>query len=240
MAQIPSGYPFYGQDIAVLVFSTTTPRIAGDAGNNASFDFPVRYEIVEGGFADLIEGSPQILNKLQTALHRLKGYGIKGVVGDCGLMSLYQREIAREGIPFVGSALCLMPALWEMVGRQGTLGVLTGHSQLLSEQHLRASGWHEGIPLCIQGMEEEKHFSEIVIQGGHHLNPDLMRQDVLSATEKLKARAKDLSALIVECTNLGTYSRDMYQSLHVPVLDVLSCAVLLQRMVHPPVFPERQ
>lgn len=239
MTGIQSGYPFYGQHLAVLVFSTTTPRIAGDAGNNQSFQFPVRYQIVEGGFADLIEGSEQVLGQIKNAVHTLKSQGIRGIVGDCGLMSLYQQEIASEGIPFVGSALCLLPAIWEMVGRQGTIGVLTGHSQLLSERHLIASGWHDGIRLCVQGMEDEPHFDEIVIKGGHHLDPERMLQDVLSGASKLKEKAKDLSALVIECTNLGTYSRQLYNLLEVPVLDIISCAVFLERMVNPQVFHER-
>ena len=238
MPGIQSGYPFYGQNIAVLVFSTTTPRIAGDAGNNASFQFPVRYEIVEGGFADLIHGSDAILEKLETSVNRLKGYGIRGIVGDCGLMSLYQQEIARLGIPFAGSALCMLPAIWEMAGRQGTIGILTGHSELLTKKHLAASGWREDIRICVQGMEDEKHFDEIVIKGGHHLDPGLMLRDVLSAAEKLKEKAPDLSALVIECTNLGTYSSRLYQMLQVPVLDIISCAVLMERMINPEVFPE--
>lgn len=239
MSYIQSGYPFYGQHIGVLVFSTTTPHIPGDAGNNNSFRFPVRYQIVKGGFADLIEGSAEILQQIKDAVQVLKSQGIRGIVGDCGLMSLYQQEIAREGIPFVGSALCLLPAIWEMVGRQGTIGVLTGHSQLLSENHLRASGWREDIQLCVQGMEDESHFNEIVIQGGHQLRPTNMLYDVLKAADKLKEKAKNLSALVIECTNLGTYSRQLYDHLKVPVLDIISCAVFLERMINPEIFPER-
>lgn len=238
MLSIQSGYPFYGQNVAVLVFSTTTPRLAGDAGNNASFPFPVRYEIVEGGFADLIHGSDEILQKLKTSVDRLRGYGIRGIVGDCGLMSLYQQELAQEGIPFMGSALCMLPAIWEMAGRQGTIGVLTGHSELLKEKHLTASGWREDIPICVQGMEDEPHFNEIVIKGGHHLDPSLMLRDVLSAAEKLRVKATDLCALVIECTNLGTYSSNLYQKLKVPVLDIISCAVLMERIINPEVFPE--
>ncbi len=40
--KIQTGYPFYGQSVGILVFSTVTPRVAGDAGNAASFRYPVR------------------------------------------------------------------------------------------------------------------------------------------------------------------------------------------------------
>lgn len=236
MADIQSGYPFYGQHVAVLVFSTTTPRTPGDAGNNASFRFPVRYEIVEGGFADLIQGSPQILQRLKEAALRMKALGMRAIVGDCGLMSLYQQQIAQAGLPAAASSLCMLPSIWQMVGRQGSIGILTGHSRLLTKAHLLASGWDEGIAVSVQGMEEEAHFREIVIEGGHHLDPELMLRDVLSAADKLREKTPGLSALVIECSNLGTYSRALYERLRVPVLDIISCAVLLERMVNPEVF----
>ena len=53
--KIETGHPYYGQYIGVLVFSTSTPRIPGDAGHAASFSYPVRYEVIKGGFAELLD-----------------------------------------------------------------------------------------------------------------------------------------------------------------------------------------
>ena len=152
-----TGYPFYGQDVGVLVFSTVTPRAPGDAGNAASFSYPVRYEVVQGGFADLVEGGPAIKANLLAAGQNLVKAGIKAIVGDCGMMSLYQDCLGAElGIPFAGSSLCQIPMIWQLIGRSGSIGVITGHSGLLKETHLRASGWTEDIRLSIQGMQEQR------------------------------------------------------------------------------------
>lgn len=40
----------------------------------------------------------------------------------------------------------------------------------LRDEHLRASGWQEEIPLVIEGMQARKHFSEIVINGSMELD----------------------------------------------------------------------
>ena len=83
----------------------------------------------------------------------MKEAGIKGIIGDCGMMSLYQDCIGAEiGIPFIGSSLTQIPMVWQLIGRSGTIGILTGHSELLSEKHLLASGWSKEIPLSIQGL----------------------------------------------------------------------------------------
>lgn len=233
--KIQTGHPFYGQNVGILVFSTVTPRVPGDAGHAASFSYPVRYEVVPGGFADLIEGGPKIKADLLAAGRRLVDAGIRAIVGDCGMMSLYQDCLGAElGVLFAGSSLCQIPMIWQMIGRRGEIGIITGHSELLGERHLRASGWTEEIPLVIQGMQDEAHFSEIVIHGGLGLDADRMRGDVLAAGEKLRQKSRNLRAVIFECSNLASYSADLGELLEVPVFDTLSAANLAAYAVNPP------
>lgn len=232
-----SGYSFYGQDIGILVFSGTAPRIPGDAGHAGTFSYPVRYQIVDGGFSDLIDGSSAIHDRLIDACRTLKHQGIRGIVGDCGLWSLYQTEIGRTlHIPFAGSSLCQIPVIWQMIGCSGTIGIITGHSGFLKETHLKNSGWQESIPLSIEGMQCMQHFSEVVINGVGHLDIDLMRRDVLKAAKNLYAGTPDLRAVILECSNLATYSHDVSDYLNIPVFDTISAANLLHYSLRPPVF----
>ena len=112
--------------------------------------------------------------------------------------------------------------------------MITGHSKLLGERHLRSSGWTDEIGLIVQGMEDEPHFTEIVINGGLDLNIDSMRRDVLNAGRKLRKKTPDLRAVIFECSNLATYSADLKDLLGVPVFDTISAANLLSYAVNPP------
>ena len=105
----------------MLVFRGKSPRIPGDAGHAASFGYPVRYQIVDCGFMDLVEGSGETLAKLRQACKQLREEGIRGVVADCGLVSLYQRELGEE-LLFVGSSLCQIPMIWQMIGHSGVIG----------------------------------------------------------------------------------------------------------------------
>lgn len=163
--------------------------------------------------------------------------GNQGIIGDCGMMSLYQDCIGAEiGIPFIGSSLTQIPMVWQLIGRNGTIGILTGHSELLSEKHLLASGWSKEIPLFIQGLQDEPHFHEIVIEGGKNLDIEKMNRDVLHAARLLKEKTKDLRAVIVECSNLATYARGIEAMCEVPVFDTMSAANLLAYAVHPPIY----
>lgn len=236
---IQSGCSFYGQDIGVLVFSGTAPRIPGDAGHAATFSYPVRFQIVEGSFSDLIDGSPRIYRELFRACQALKQQGIRGIVGDCGLWSLYQEEVsAKLGIPFVGSSLCQIPTVWQIIGGCGSIGIITGHSDYLKEVHLHNSGWQDFMRLSVQGMQCMQHFAEIVIHGNKSLDRTLMRRDVLAAAESLRQNTPELRAVIMECSNLATYSRDVAEYLNVPVFDTVSAANLLYHSLNPPKYKE--
>ena len=231
---VKGGYPFYGQAVGVLVFDQKGPRVPGDPGNNLTFPYPVCYEIVDGKFSDLIKGSEEIKVKLVKAVDNLKKKGVKGIVGDCGLMALYQAEMAGEtGMPVFSSAIVLIPLVWQLIGRSGSVGILTGHSDLLSKNHLSAAGWNEGISIAIQGMQDEPHFSDIVINGKPELDCDLMRRDVINGARKL-LKNSDVRAIINECSNLATYSADVYEEFAVPVFDVVTGANLIESCVRPP------
>lgn len=233
--KLETGQAFYGQKVGILVFSTKTPRIPGDAGHGGSFPYQVRYEIVEGGFADLITGSAGIKDAILKAGQNLTRLGIRAIIGDCGMMSLYQDCLGKElGVLFAGSSLCLIPTVWQLIGRHGTIGIITGHSKLLGRQHLKHSGWDEDMDISIQGMEDQKHFREIVIEGGLHLNREAMLKDVLEAGKKLREKTPGLRAVIFECSNLATYSSALAEELELPIFDTISAANLLEYGVHPP------
>lgn len=232
--KIKTGYPFYGQSVGVLVFSTITPRIPGDAGNNNSYEFPICYEIVKGGFADLIKGNPEIKESIIRAALNLKSKGIMAIIGDCGLMSLYQNEIgSKVELPVAASSLCMIPTIWELIGRKGSIGIITGHSELLSKKHLLNSGWREDIPIVIQGMEKEEHFTEIVINGGLDLDVRKMEQDVINVTNNLLKKSDDIRAILIECSNLGTYSKVINQITDLPVIDIVMVTNFLEQTVNP-------
>lgn len=231
--KIRSGCPFYGQNMGILVFSSDSPRIPGDAGHAGTFSYPVMYRIVEGSFADCVDFSEEMRTKLTEACLDLKALGVRGIVADCGLISLYQDALGAH-LPFVASSLCQIPTVWQMLGQSGTIGIITGHSGFLKETHLIKSGWNKSIPIAVQGMECMEHFRSIVIEGKTVLDVSRMRQDVLDAALMLKENTPELRAVILECSNLATYSHDVFEALEVPVFDTVSAANLLSYGIDPP------
>lgn len=50
----------------------------------------------------------------------------------------------------------------------------------------------------------------------------------------LRDKTPNLRGVVVECSNLATYSRDLYEFLKIPIFDTISAANLLQYAVNPP------
>ena len=64
---IRGGRTFYGQDIGILMMDTKFPRIPGDPGNAATFDFPVCYKVVRDVFqGDRIPRDADEIRKFDT------------------------------------------------------------------------------------------------------------------------------------------------------------------------------
>lgn len=233
---VESGFPFYGQNIGILVFNGTAPRVPGDAGHAATFPFPVCYEIVSGSFAAIARKDPAMKANLLEAVQRLKAKGIKAVAGDCGLMSLYQKEMAQEGVLVAASSLCQIPMLWQLLGHKGSIGVLTGDSRLLGEEYFTASGCAD-IPVFIKGMEHGKNFREVVLEGGTNLQPRQVEAEVIAAGQELMAEHPEVRAFVLECSNLATYAKALSVSTRLPVFDIVSAIRFLAYGFNPYSYP---
>lgn len=235
--KVESGYSFYGQKIGVLVFVGKAPRIPGDPGNAQTFSYPVRYKVIRGSFRDLVRESEGVKEAVIQSCRELKTEGVTAVIADCGLMSIYQDIIGKEsGVLFAGASLLQVPLIWQFLGASGSIGIITGHSGLLSEKHLRRSGITPDIRIAIQGMQDEPEFSRVVLNGATDLVPERMEKDVLAAGEKLKSKEPDLRAVVLECSNLGSFSRALAEHLDLPVFDMISLANLLAYGVIPPKY----
>jgi hypothetical protein len=131
-------------------------------------------------------------------------------------MAMYQREIANAvTVPVISSALVLLPLIHAALNSCTPVGVITGHSSLLSQRHL---GENAKCPL--QGMENEPHFREVVIDGAGVPDRTLMSRDLISAAAKLRRDHGDIGAFLLECSNLASCSRELYEAYRIPVFDI--------------------
>jgi len=215
------GRSSYGHIVGILMSDSTSPRIPGDPGHAATFSFPVIYEVLKRfPFEDLISIKKDNIDKLMAPALSLQEKGVDLVVADCGLFGPFHEDFKKHlEIPFIGTALDLIPLLQRIFPTDKRIAVITGDTRILTPHHFMASGVDSGS-VDIVGMEHSSEFNKVVIEGNSVLDVNRMRQGVLDAASRLSG--KNIGAVVLECTNLISYRVDVQKLLKVPVFDLVS------------------
>jgi aspartate/glutamate racemase len=213
----------YGQVAGILMLDSTIPRIPGDPGHAETFDFPVRYGVIRDfPFEDLVEICKDNIDRVIKAAIDLQTEGVNFIAADCGLFSPFQPDIADAlDIPFIDSALNLVPLIAGFLPGHQQIGLITGDTRLLKTPHLAAAG-ADPDRLVIRGMENSEAFNKVVINRGRKLDIEAMQAGVLSVAEDLFRSGESLGAVVLECTNLITFRPDIQQQFNVPVFDLVN------------------
>ncbi|MDP2331495.1 MAG: aspartate/glutamate racemase family protein [Reyranella sp.] len=201
------------------MLDTRFPRIVGDIGNAASFDFPVIFRRMEGiGSADAVATKPdrpRVLVALKTNAEVLAAEGAIGLSTSCGFLALYQDDLALVSpVPVATSTLLLIKQM-----KENKVGVITASAKNLTPAHFEAVGAPVDTPFV--GLPEDSSFAGTFLRNGLTLDRETVEREVVSAGRDLVARHPGIDAVVLECTNLPPYKKALEKDLGLPVLDVL-------------------
>ncbi len=210
--------------IGIILLDTCFPRVLGDIGNPNTFPFPVLYEKVEGAApARLIrERDSTLLLPFMEAAKALEKRGAKAITTSCGFLSVWQREMASAvSIPLFTSSLVQIPWIYELVGRRGRIGVLTADGDALTMAHLRGVN-ADRIPVVIEGMDGHGEFYRTYV--GNNPDPDFSKieQEMMDKAFHLKKEHPEVSALVLECTNMAIFRKAFRKAIDLPLFDILT------------------
>jgi hypothetical protein len=205
--------------LGILMLDTRFPRIEGDIGNPASFDFPVIYRRMEGiGPGDAVNAQPdrpRLLAALKANAEALAGQGAVGLSTSCGFLAIFQKELARlSPVPVATSALLLVARL---AGRK--VGVITASAENLTPAHFAGVDAPPDTP--VEGMPRDGAFAATFLRNGATLDRDAVEREAIEAGRALMRRHPGVDAIVLECTNLPPYKVALRHALNVPVYDVL-------------------
>ncbi len=238
---IKGGFTNYGQEIGILMLDTIFPRIPGDIGNARSYNFPVRYKVVKGAKTDKImrdEPDLDMLKPFIQAAQELEREGVKAITTSCGFLSPFQKEIASAvSIPVFTSALILVPLVRAMLNREKAIAIFTERAHHLNERHFNGVGWSsKDIPVIIKGMKENAVFPSVFIGNSFDLKSEILEQEMEEMAREVMAENPDTGAIVLECTNMGPFSRNIQAIAGVPVFGINNLFELIHYAVNPPRF----
>ncbi|KAA9394053.1 aspartate/glutamate racemase family protein [Kocuria coralli] len=215
-----------------MMLDTAFERIPGDIGNPESFDYPVVLQVVPGASVErALGGQDDVLADLFAEhAQRLVDSGVRAITTSCGFLARYQKALAsRIAVNFASSALCLLPD----VGRHyGAVGVITADRSRLGEAHFLGCG--AAPPEAIIGMEDRPHFRSSILRQETRLSADRIREETVAAALQLQKEHPQLDVILLECTNLPPYRRDVEHATGLPVVDALTLSDALAGHRSPP------
>jgi Asp/Glu/Hydantoin racemase len=225
--------------LGIIMLNTRFPRVVGDVGNPDTFAFPVRYQIVEQATVGQVvraDGlSASLVDGFVEAARKLAATGVAGLTTSCGFVAICQNELARRcPLPMVASSLCQVPLVQAALPAGRRVGVITVDARKLTPAHLTAVGAPADTPVA--GTEGGSELTRVIEQDLPELDPDKAAQDVLDAGEALVAKAPEVGAVVLECTNMAPYARTLARHLGLPVFDILGLLAWWHRSLSPPRF----
>jgi Asp/Glu/Hydantoin racemase len=230
MTRVRGGHNQYGFAVGILVLDTRFPRVPGDIGNAITFPFPVRYHRVAGATSERVVrgGAAGLLEAFVEGARALEWEGVGAITTSCGFLVKFQRELAAAvRVPVFTSSLLLVPLVHRMLGPGRRVGILTVDASSLGREHLTRAGITPDIPIAITGLEGEKEFSRVLLADKPELDVELARQEHIRAARRLVAEHSDLGAIVLECTNMPPYTRDIQRATGLPVFDIVSLVTLV-------------
>ena len=120
-------HPSMAPALGIIMLDTTFVRPIGDAGNAASWPFPVLIQRVLGAFAEpVVSGRFDDVQPFVDAASKLVQRGACAITTTCGFLVRHQQRLQRElPVPVLTSTLTQFARLQAALGAQQHVAILT-------------------------------------------------------------------------------------------------------------------
>lgn len=202
------------------MLDTAFPRPPGDVGHPQSWAFPVLMATIPGALARRVVGggAAGMVDAFVAAGNALADQGAVGLITSCGFLATLQSVLAaRCRVPVAASSLLQIPMV--SLCRPGRVGVITYDAAALTAAHLLAAGADAATPVV--GLPANGAF-RAMIEGGAPYDATALEWEVLDAARRLLGENADISAIVLECTNLPPFAAAIRAMTGLPVYDVLT------------------
>ena len=207
--------------IGVLKLNTRFPRLIGDIGNADSFRYPVTYCTVESAIPANITVAEKLPEPLQreflAAAQKLIDKNVSVITSSCGFLSTLQVQLASlSNTPVICSTLALLPLITQVHGGAEHIGVLTFNRDTLNQNH-----FGNIQPGCIEGLQTTDSLRQVIEQDLPQLDSAIACDEVIAACDRLMRSQPGTRAIVLECTNLSPYKRDIRKHTSASVYDIV-------------------
>lgn len=207
--------------LGILMLETRFPRLLGDAGNPATWPFPVRIRRVAGASAERVvrHNAEGLCDAFCAAAAELAAEGVDGLATTCGFLAHFNEAIAAAaGVPVAASSLLQAPLVERLLPPGRRVGVITVDAMALGPAHLAAAGLKPDTPVA--GTEGGRELTRVLLGDEPRLDASLAEADMLEAGERLRSVHPEVGAIVLECANMAPYAATLRARVGLPVFDI--------------------
>lgn len=211
----------YGEAIGILLIENYVPYIPGDTANATSYEFPVRFERLQGITPSrLFAHDTSMLDVVIKAGRSLVENGVQAITGDCGFLAIYQNEIADTlGVPVFLSSLLQLDFMARIVPPSRSIGIVTASKQALDDELLSRVTHVPPDRLAIAGLDNAPHFADAVFEENGVFDDEIVEEEVLAVTDQIMESGREIGAILLECSLLPPYAAAVQKRTGLPVFD---------------------
>lgn len=230
-----------GINIGIIAMDARVPYPPGSPNNAQTMDYPVTYEVLRDAKYESLIYNPQFEDLKRSFLRAgqdLVERGVKAVVGSCGFMVLFQRELADAlPVPVYSSSLLQMPMIAQSLGTNRKIGILTFNGPSLTDKHMEIATSGLDIQYVVRGLENCPSFYETVHGESGVLDIEVVEAELVAEAEQMVRDNRDVAAILLECTDLPPYAAAIGKATGLPVYDIMTLVDWVHRSVQPKKYP---
>jgi aspartate/glutamate racemase len=234
---IKGGRSIYGEAIGILVLETTYPAIPGNVANASTYQFPVRYKVLEGIPSDWWcdeEGASERRQEIFIQKAReLENEGVRAITTGCGFFAKYEQATSEAlAVPVFTSPLLLVPMVSQMIGKAQRVGIITAGENHLKGSFLENVGIDPSIPIAVGGMADKEEFTQtIVFEKKPEMDVPKVEAEVVDVAQRLVENYPDIGALVFECSDLPPFAGAVQAAVNLPIFDFISLINMVYTVV---------
>ena len=226
-----------GEPIGILLLDTSVPFIPGDPANATTYDFPVRFQKLEGVTVErVLRKDKSAYTAVRNAAMSLVGQGVRAITANCGFVGLHQAALADElDIPVFLSSLIQIPFITTVIGQDAKIAVMVSSAKNLTDDVLSAAGVNSTDNLVIGGLEDKPNFYDFALKETGTLDAEAVSAEVVDSVCALIKQEPKIKAVLLECGLFPPYSAAVQEAVGLPVFDyVTMIKYLFSAVVHQP------
>lgn len=215
----------YGHSIGILTLDDAVPAIPGSVANASTYEYPVLFRPVPGlTFKRVFQRDPACADLLVRAACELEEQGVKGITGNCGFMLPFQRLVANSvTVPVFLSSLMQLPFIAASIGHGQRIGIIVGGDERnLSDEILTMAGCGNKDLVRVQGMKDRPAVKSFLQDLSGSLNADQVRDEIVDTVRQMKIQNPDVTAILIECSELPPYAAAVQRAIDLPTYDFLT------------------